>query len=1125
LVRLATFNSAIVKSALQAQLKIRLLKIKATNMTPINQLASFHDRSYLDYVKPIAIGHPDIKFTYTFENFFHPLVSELVARLNKESLPGMMDAKWQLGLTKDFFNNQYKPNQNRTTAVEYFPKEIDVSEHGPYANYNWELFYHIPLTIAVHLSKNQRFAEAQQWFHYVFDPTSNDQSEKPPARFWKFLAFRKPDLHERIEEIVRVMSIPKSDLSPADQKFQDRVMQGYDAIRNKPFQPHAVARTRHLAYQYSVVMKYLDNLIAWGDHLFQQDTLESINEATQIYVLAANILGTRPQKVPSPGTVKPQTFAQLKKRGLGLIGDGFVELQGQITFNLISPTSGSSASTDTSALFGIGRTLYFCIPRNEKLLGYWDTVSDRLFKIRHCMNIAGVVRSLSLFDPPIDPGMLVKAASAGIDISSIVSGLNQPIGPVRCIFLIQKSLELCAEVRGLGNALLAALEKGDAEHLALIRQRHEIQIQQMAQEVRFLQWKSTQEATTSLLTSRKTTTERLKYYQRLLGLPPDQNAPDTVTLDRRALTKENFDEAYAALVTQYDKPLTLQKLSAPKIAADSSSSGLATLVSGSASGQLYLNTNENNELNSHLPRARDMALLGSASHALAAPFTVVPDAGIKLAFWGLGADVNVPVGRALVGAAKVAGDVLGIIAGWEREQAGMASRSASYQRRADDWMLQYNLAAHELMQNGRQILSSLISEQVAHHEYENMQQQIKNAQEVDQFFHDKFTNEDLHLWMQGEISRLYYEYYRFAFDTARKAEKTMKQELMRTEVDAQDFVKFNYWDGGRKGLLSGEALYLDVKRMEMAYHENNKRELELTKHISLRQLDPVALLELKTTGECSVTVPEWLYDLDCPGHYMRRIKYASVSIPAVVGSYTSVNCTVSLLNSSLRKSPLLKDGKYLRQGSEDDRFIDYKGAIQSMVTSNGQNDSGLFETNLRDERFLPFEGAGVEGKWKLDLPNPRGYPAFDYATITDVILHVRYTARQGLDATKVTEALKGLFEEASQATLALAFNLRYEFATEWVKFVSGATDFSVPIRRDYFPYFVQGKEISITGLDIYDGKDVKNHHSVPVPATATDDLKTTKQFMFTAPVDANPPKVLMRKENRDVCLIIRYTVV
>ncbi len=119
---------------------------------------------------------------------------------------------------------------------------------------------------------------------------------------------------------------------------------------------------------------------------------------------------------------------------------------------------------------------------------------------------------------------------------------------------------------------------------------------------------------------------------------------------------------------------------------------------------------------------------------------------------------------------------------------------------------------------------------------------------------EKFTNEELSLWMQGEISRLYYEYYRFAFDTARKAERTMKQELMRPELDNTDYVKFNYWDGGHKGLLSGEALYLDIKRMDMAYHDNNKREFQITRHISLRQLYPLALLMLKTTGKCEVAI-------------------------------------------------------------------------------------------------------------------------------------------------------------------------------------------------------------------------------------------------------------------------------
>ena len=59
----------------------------------------------------------------------------------------------------------------------------------------------------------------------------------------------------------------------------------------KPFSPHVIARLRIAAYQKAVVMKYIDNLVEWGDKLFRRDTMESIQEATQIYILAANILG------------------------------------------------------------------------------------------------------------------------------------------------------------------------------------------------------------------------------------------------------------------------------------------------------------------------------------------------------------------------------------------------------------------------------------------------------------------------------------------------------------------------------------------------------------------------------------------------------------------------------------------------------------------------------------------------------------------------------------------------------------------------------------------------------------------------------------------------------------------
>jgi receptor-binding and translocation channel-forming TcA subunit of Tc toxin len=1063
-----------------------------------------------DYTRLSTTGKWETSFIYTFYNHFHPFVGELLGKLNKDSIEGLLDPTFHESpkLNQDFFEELYKPN---TEAVGFgpFPKnEIDVSPHGAYAVYNWELLFHVPLTIAVHLSKNQRFAEAQRWFHYIFDPTTND------GQFWRFLAFRKMDV-KQIHELLRIISKPEDELDDTERMEKDNILSGYETLRINPFQPHVVARTRPLAYQYCVVMKYLDNLIAWGDSLFRQDTIETLNEAMQVYVLAANLLGKKPEQIPQRGAIRPKTFAQLREKGMDRLGNALVELEGQFPFNLSFPTTNSAHTDKTSPLFGIGRTLYFCIPHNEKLLGYWDAVADRLFKIRHCMNIEGVVRQLPLFQPPIDPGMLVKAAAAGIDISRLVSGLNQPVAPVRSALLIQKALEICSEVRGLGGALLSALEKQDAEALGLMRQKHEITIQKLAQDVRYLQWKEAESATEALLKSRERLVESYWHYSRQLGGKKEDLKDITdFTLKRWELTKANFDEVYAELVEQYAVDLALDAYPDLEVHQE---------------GKLFLNRNEDAELNLHMPAAKDYQLASFVLRQIAPSLALLPTITTNFHYWGIGGTL-VLGGQALTENAKTAADVLDHLVSRENHQAITISKKASYERRGDEWVFQKNLAAYDLMHIGRQIISSLIREQIARHEYENLEKQIVQTQEIEQFLRDKFTNEELYGWMQSELSKLYYEYYKFAFDIARKAEQTMKHELMRPELDELNFIKFNYWDGGRKGLLSGEALHLDLKRMEMAYHDHNKREYELIKHVSLRQLDPVALLTLKGTGACEVTLSEWLFDLDTPGHYMRRIKNVSLSIPAVTGPYTNVTCTLSLHKSTLRRSPLLRDEKYARSTDEEDtRFLDYYGTIQSIVTSNAQNDSGLFETNLRDERFLPFEGHGVISTWRLELPAE--FRQFDYNTISDVILHVRYTARQGGDQLRKesVKQLEVMVGEGNKAGLALLFSLKHDFPSEWHHFVSNTNDakFSVKIKREYFPYLSQSMDIAIDAIQLHaiqdealssssvDGLDLED-----MAGKLNDKLMDERAFELTVPEN----DILKRNPQAQVFLLICYSL-
>ncbi|WP_256942563.1 hypothetical protein [Bacillus sp. OV166] len=262
------------------------------------------------------------------------------------------------------------------------------------------------------------------------------------------------------------------------------------------------------------------------------------------------------------------------------------------------------------------------------------------------------------------------------------------------------------------------------------------------------------------------------------------------------------------------------------------------------------------------------------------------------------------------------------------------------------------------------------------------------------------------------------------------------------------------------------------------------------------QLNPMALLQLRITGTCTVTLPEELFDMDGPGHYFRRIKTVSVTIPSVTGPYTSVNCTLTLTRNSIRKDPVVSgDGNdYARHvEDEDHRFSDYYGSLQAIVTSTAQNDSGMFETNLRDERYLPFENFGVVSEWQLELP--KDLRQFDYNTISDVIMHMRYTAREGggLLRQGAVKNLNNLIKEAQAPGSVRLFSIRHEFPTEWAKFQSqkphaGSNqqrfELELNLREEHYPFWSQGrlKKVkhfdilarttgAVTNLDIFDTVD------------------------------------------------------
>jgi hypothetical protein len=283
--------------------------------------------------------------------------------------------------------------------------------------------------------------------------------------------------------------------------------------------------------------------------------------------------------------------------------------------------------------------------------------------------------------------------------------------------------------------------------------------------------------------------------------------------------------------------------------------------------------------------------------------------------------------------------------------------------------------------------------------------------------------------------------------------------------------------------------------MEMAYYAENKREYELTKYIPLSQLDAVALLALKESGQCFINLPEELFDLDYPGHYFRRIKSVSLSVPCVAGPYTTIGCTLTLMNNSLRidgsyQSDAKKYPRKTMNGipADDPRFRDSAGTSQSIALSHAQTDNGLFELNFRDERYVPFEGAGAISKWHLQFPfaNTKDKSGtkvntllqqFDYSSITDVIMQIKYTAREGGDALKLNASdnlnnrINEILVSLKDKGLMRIFSARHEFPTEWYQFLNPAltTDdqvLSINLAKERFPFFVQESTIKVTMIEL-----------------------------------------------------------
>lgn len=326
------------------------------------------------------------------------------------------------------------------------------------------------------------------------------------------------------------------------------------------------------------------------------------------------------------------------------------------------------------------------------------------------------------------------------------------------------------------------------------------------------------------------------------------------------------------------------------------------------------------------------------------------------------------------------------------------SQSEGYRRRLEEWHMLRDNADNEVQQ-----IKAQQSALVRRTEAATLQQaylELQQGQQKAQFdlMQSKFSNGKLFNWMRGRLSALYFQFYDLAVSRCLRAEASFIWETLQK----RHFIKPGAWQGTYAGLLCGEVLLLNLSAMETAYQNWQQRALEVDRTISLAQFyqsqekggfelrNAVAsALQKVNTGNGSngvelqgstLAVSVKLSDLNLQDDYttdlqlgsVRRIKQISVTLPALLGPYQNVQAILSYTGT-----------------------LNLPKGCSSIAVSRGMNDSGQFQLDFNDNHYLPFEGVdiGDTGLLVLRFPNATGKQEALLRSLSDIILHLRYTIR------------------------------------------------------------------------------------------------------------------------------------
>jgi Tc toxin complex TcA C-terminal TcB-binding domain/Bacterial Ig domain len=525
--------------------------------------------------------------------------------------------------------------------------------------------------------------------------------------------------------------------------------------------------------------------------------------------------------------------------------------------------------------------------------------------------------------------------------------------PYRYSVLVERAKNLVSIAQQVEQAFLAALERRDAEAYNLLKAGHDLQLAGATVNLQVL---------------------RVKEAQQGIGLAERQ-------LDRAAIQRDTYQEWIDA-------------------------------------GQNKL---ENDMLN-YYKRARNFR--DAIAHFDAVIVTAQAITSAAAGGWagtGLGASWSTAIATGVAADLRMAAT---IAANHAETSAQINSATASFERRKQEWEFQRQLAESDMAIGQQQVVIAQTHTDVARQEEFISRMQHEHAQATMDFLAQKTTNAELYAWMSNVLGSAYSYFLQQATAVAQLAQHQLGFERQETPPA---FIKADYWDTtdnalipgsesaepDRQGLTGSVRLLQDITRLDQFAFETNRRKLQLSETFSLARLFPLEFQQFRESGRLPFVTPMSLFDRGFPGHYLRLIKRARISIIALIPPVHGVRAT--LIASGISR---------VVTGGDVFQSVIVRRDPELIAFTSPSNATGLIELEPETGMLLPFESMGVDTNWELQLPKAAN--PFDYNTISDVLFTMEYTALQNFSYRQ--QVIQQLEDTMSAERV---FSLRDHFADQW----------------------------------------------------------------------------------------------